>query len=143
MPQPTAGDVHVNRLLGNVSTAYIQKQSAFIAAEAFPVVPVDNKSDRYPAYSKEDWMRDEAQERAPGPTPTGLHPGARAARRAMCTWEAAGRWMLRLLGRGPGRGRRRGWITVEQKIDDRAWPGSRSWDLRGALQMGSGSSGVV
>jgi hypothetical protein len=66
MTQPTAGDVHVSRLLGNISTAYIQKQNAFIAAEAFPVVPVDNKSDRYPAYSKEDWMRDEAQERAPG-----------------------------------------------------------------------------
>ena len=29
-------------------------------------MPVDNKSDRYTAYSKEDWLRDEAQERAPG-----------------------------------------------------------------------------
>jgi hypothetical protein len=66
MPQPTAGDVHVNRLLGNIKTAYIQKQSNFVADEVFPVVPVDNKSDRYIAYSKEDWMRDEAQERAPG-----------------------------------------------------------------------------
>jgi len=27
---------------------------------------VDNKSDRYTSYSKEDWLRDEAQERAPG-----------------------------------------------------------------------------
>jgi len=66
MPNPTAGDVHVDRLLGNISTAYIQKQSAFIADKAFPVVPVDNKSDRYTSYSKEDWLRDEAQERAPG-----------------------------------------------------------------------------
>ena len=66
MPQPTAGDVHVNRLLGNISTAYLQKQSAFVAEQAFPVVPVDNKSDRYITYSKEDWLRDEAQERAPG-----------------------------------------------------------------------------
>jgi hypothetical protein len=52
MPQPTAGDVHVSRLLGNVSNAYIQKQSSFVAAQAFPVVPVDNKSDRYITYSK-------------------------------------------------------------------------------------------
>ena len=66
MPQPTAGDVHVNRLLGNISTAYIQKQGSFVAEQAFPVVPVDNKSDRYLTYSKEDWLRDEAQERAPG-----------------------------------------------------------------------------
>ena len=34
--------------------------------KAFPVVPVDNKSDRFISYSKEDWLRDEAQERAPG-----------------------------------------------------------------------------
>jgi hypothetical protein len=66
MSQPTAGDVHVNRLLGNISTAYIQKRGSFVADQAFPVVPVDNKSDRYPTYSKEDWMRDEASERAPG-----------------------------------------------------------------------------
>lgn len=66
MTNPTAGDVHVDRLLGNISTAYIQKQSAFIADKAFPIVPVDNKSDRYTSYSKEDWLRDEAQERAPG-----------------------------------------------------------------------------
>jgi hypothetical protein len=66
MPQPTAGDVHVNRLLGNISTAFIQKQGSFVADQAFPVVPVDNKSDRYITYSKEDWLRDEASERAPG-----------------------------------------------------------------------------
>lgn len=66
MPQPTAGDVHVSRLLGNVSTAYIQRQGSFVSGQAFPVVPVDNKSDRYITYSKEDWLRDEAQERAPG-----------------------------------------------------------------------------
>ena len=61
MTNPTAGDVHVDRLLGNISTAYIQKQSAFIADKAFPIVPVDNKSDRYTSYSKEDWLRDVAQ----------------------------------------------------------------------------------
>ena len=66
MPQPTAGDVHVNRLLGNVSTAYIQRQGSFVSGQAFPVVPVDNKSDRYITYSKEDWLRDEALVRAPG-----------------------------------------------------------------------------
>jgi len=30
-----------------------------------------------------------------GPMPTGSPPGVRATRHAMCTWEAAGRWMAR------------------------------------------------
>lgn len=66
MPQPTSRDVYVNRMLGNVSVAYIQKQSAFIADKVFPIVPVDFQSGIYPTYSKEDWFRDESQERAPG-----------------------------------------------------------------------------
>ena len=65
MPQPTPGDLHVNRLLGNISVAYIQKQKAFIADQVFPIVPSEKKSDNYLVYSKEDWYRDEASERAP------------------------------------------------------------------------------
>jgi hypothetical protein len=63
---PTAGDVHVNHFLSDLSVAYIQKQSSFIADKVFPVVPVEHQSDRYPVYNKDDWFRDEAQERAPG-----------------------------------------------------------------------------
>jgi hypothetical protein len=37
----------------------------------------------------------------------------KAARRAMCTWEAAGRWMARRPGGRPGRGRRRGSMRIE------------------------------
>ena len=65
-------------------------------------------------------------ERAPRPTPTGWPPGARAARRAMCIWGAAGRWMLRKPARRPGRGRRRRWATMRPAIDDRAWPGAKA-----------------
>lgn len=66
MPRPSRSDVHVNRPLGNVMVNYTQKAENFAAADAFPIVPVENKSDFYFVINKDDWFRDEAQERAPG-----------------------------------------------------------------------------
>lgn len=63
MPQPSVNDVHVDAILTNISVAYIQAQSNFIAQSVFPVVPVDKKSDKYFVYTKNDWFRDEAQRR--------------------------------------------------------------------------------
>lgn len=65
MGQPTLTDVHVNRPLTNISQAYMQDQSDYIADRFFPVVPVQKQSDRYFIYNKGDWFRDEAQIRAP------------------------------------------------------------------------------
>lgn len=64
--RPTKGDVHINKPLTNVSIAYIQSESAFIASRVFPVVPVQNSSDAYFTFDKGDWFRDEAKPRAPG-----------------------------------------------------------------------------
>jgi hypothetical protein len=66
MPNPTISDVHVNVPLTNISIAYIQQASNFIADKVFPNVPVQKQSDRYYKYLKEDWFRVEAKERAPG-----------------------------------------------------------------------------
>lgn len=65
MPQPVNGDVHVNGPLTNISVAYVQNASSFIATRAFPVVPVSKQSDLYFVYSREDFLRDEARPRAP------------------------------------------------------------------------------
>ncbi|MBC7340957.1 MAG: hypothetical protein H5U02_00625 [Clostridia bacterium] len=65
MPNPVAGDVHVNVPLTNISIAYVQSADVFIADKVFPVVPVQRQSDRYYRYLKEDWLRAEAQLRAP------------------------------------------------------------------------------
>lgn len=59
-------DVHVNRPLTNISIAYIQEQTQFVADKVFPLVPVQKQSDRYFQYLKEDWFRSDAEERAPG-----------------------------------------------------------------------------
>ena len=63
MPQPTRSDVHVNAILTNVSVAYLQSESSFVARQVFPMVPVEKQSDKYFIYTKNDWLRDEAQMR--------------------------------------------------------------------------------
>lgn len=65
MPQPTSSQVHINRLLTNMSVAYVQQSSKFAALRMFPGLNVPNKSDRYAVYSQADFMRDEMEERAP------------------------------------------------------------------------------
>ncbi len=66
MPNPTAGDVHVNALLTNISVAFIQSEADFVAAQVFPAIPVQKQSDYYMSYDREDWMRLKAKKRAPG-----------------------------------------------------------------------------
>lgn len=57
-------DVHHDAILSNISVAYIQDQSQYIATKVFPIVGVDKQSDKYYIMPKEAWMRDEAQKRA-------------------------------------------------------------------------------
>lgn len=63
--QPTPGDVHVNQPLTNISIAFLQNASNFVAARVFPNIPVSKQSDRYYTYDRGDFNRDEMQERAP------------------------------------------------------------------------------
>lgn len=64
--QPTAGDVHVNRPLTDLSVAFMQEDSDFVADRVFPTVSVSKQSDLYFVYSREDWYRTVAEKRAPG-----------------------------------------------------------------------------
>lgn len=67
MAQPTSSQVHaINVPLTNISTAYIQNQSNFIAGKVFPKVSVKKKSDAFYTYPKNSWLRDEARPRAGG-----------------------------------------------------------------------------
>lgn len=63
--QPTPSDVHVNVPLSNISVAFIQDASAFIADQVFPNIPVDKQSNIYYVYDRADFNRDEMKERAP------------------------------------------------------------------------------
>ena len=64
--QPTQNQVHVDRVLTNISVAYIQSAEDFIAGRAFPELPVVKQSDIYFKYNKDDWFRDEAKQRSDG-----------------------------------------------------------------------------
>lgn len=64
--QPSLRDVHVSVPLTQISIAYQQDESVYVADKVFPMVPVQNQSDVYYRYTKSDFFRDEARKRAPG-----------------------------------------------------------------------------
>ena len=66
MPNPIYGDIHVDTPLTNMSVAYMQDQTAFVADKIFPVVPVKKQSDLYFIYSRADFLRNEAAVRVYG-----------------------------------------------------------------------------
>lgn len=68
--QPGLGDVHVRKLLTNISVQY--KNPDYIAERISPPVLVDKQSDLIPTYTKEFWARSVAQQLAPmQPPPIG------------------------------------------------------------------------
>ena len=64
MPQPTVMQVHVQAALTAIATAYLQDEKNYVAEQVFPVVPVTYQADKYFRFSKDDFYRDEAQQRA-------------------------------------------------------------------------------
>lgn len=63
MAQPTIDQVYVSAPLTNISVAYMNQPSNFVAGRVFPVVPVDLPEGIFFVYDKEDWFRDEVQPR--------------------------------------------------------------------------------
>ena len=63
---PARTQLHIDRALTNLSVAFMQDESVFIADKVFPIVSVQKQSDTYFIYKKEDFFRDEAGARADG-----------------------------------------------------------------------------
>ena len=76
---PTKGTAHIDRALTNMSVAYMQDGSAFIADRVFPKIPVKKQSDVYFVYNKGDMFRDEARVRAAASESVGGEYGVEAA----------------------------------------------------------------
>lgn len=76
---PTKAQAHIDRALTNISVAYIQDDSNFIADKVFPKVPVTKQSDVYFIYNKGDFFRDEARVRAGGTESAGGDYGIEAS----------------------------------------------------------------
>ncbi len=66
MTTPTNAAVHVDAVLTNISIAFLQNRSNFVASRVFPNVPVSKQSDRYYTFDRGDFNRNEARVRAPG-----------------------------------------------------------------------------
>src|ERR1700730_17117961 len=64
MPQPTFQQVDVQSALTQIATAYLQDAKNYVADQVFPNVPVEHQADKYFRFSKDDFFRDQAQERA-------------------------------------------------------------------------------
>ena len=75
---PKMQNAHIDRALTNISVAYLQDASAFIADKVFPIVPVKRQSDVFYTYNKGDFMRDEAQVRGAGTESAGGDYGVEA-----------------------------------------------------------------
>jgi len=65
MGQPTSSDVHVDAILTGMSKGYFQPGSNFLGTQAFGVIPVEKKSDKYYVYQKDSFLRDEMKLRGP------------------------------------------------------------------------------
>jgi len=79
MSQPTQSQVHVDAILTQISVAYMQARANFIADKVFPIVAVQKQSDKYFTYTKNDWFRDEAKQRADGTPSAGSGYGLSTA----------------------------------------------------------------
>ena len=85
---PTMQNAHIDRALTNISVAYLQDASAFIADKVFPIIPVKRQSDVYYQYSKADFMRDEAQVRGAATESAGGDYGVEAQSPYYCKTHA-------------------------------------------------------
>ena len=77
-------DAHIDRALTNVSVAYLQDASNFIADKVFPILPVVRQSDVFYIYNKGDFMRDEAQLRGAASESAGGDYGVEASSPYYC-----------------------------------------------------------
>lgn len=76
---PTLQQAHIDKALTNMSVAYIQEETNFIADKVFPQIPVRKQSDTYFVYNKGDFFRDEARVRAGASESVGGEYGVEAA----------------------------------------------------------------
>ena len=81
---PKMQDAHIDRALTNMSVAYLQDASAFIADKVFPIVPVRRQSDVFYTYNKGDFMRDEAKLRGAASESAGGDYGVEASTPYYC-----------------------------------------------------------
>lgn len=69
MAQPSSSMVHVNGPLTNISIAYIQAASNYVADKVFPNIQVPHQSNVYYTFDKSDFLREDFGVKAAGAGP--------------------------------------------------------------------------
>lgn len=64
MPSPTQTDVHVDRPLTDISTAFIQSAEGFVANKVFPTIPVGKQTNKYFTWDRNNFFLDSMEKRA-------------------------------------------------------------------------------
>ena len=52
MPQPLPSQMHTDKFLTNMSVAFYQEATQFVAGRVFPIIGVQKQSDLYPVFPK-------------------------------------------------------------------------------------------
>lgn len=73
--RPTQSDLHIDVPLTNMSVAYMQEKTNFIANRVFPTIPVQNQTGLFWKYNRADWNRTEVALRAPSTETRGVGYG--------------------------------------------------------------------
>lgn len=81
---PKMQNAHIDRAMTNISVAYLQDASNFVADKVFPIVPVKRQSDVFYTYDKGDFMRDEAALRGAASESAGGDYGVEASTPYYC-----------------------------------------------------------
>lgn len=63
MSSPTKSMIHVDKILTNISVAYMNQANTFLADKIFPNVPVAKQSDKYFTFNKDAFGRGGAEKR--------------------------------------------------------------------------------
>lgn len=66
MAEPSGPQIHVDAALTDFSVAAFMADESYVAYRAFPPFPVGKQSDKYHVWTRQDLMRSQAQNRAPG-----------------------------------------------------------------------------
>ena len=63
MAPPISSQYHVDMLLTNLSVAFLNEMTAYVASKVFPTLPVNKQSDRYVTFPISSFLRARAQKR--------------------------------------------------------------------------------
>lgn len=66
MAKPSVADVHVDAPLTNFALGYFQDQGKYVSGAGSTIVRVGKQSDKYNVFTKAEFLRTDAQKRAPG-----------------------------------------------------------------------------